>query len=108
MPCTMEPSLKSFEEEVAQLLRYDETLRDVLIRRDREQLRSGIHFVDSAVTLRPGVLLEIVGSHGSGKSELLLQVKQSTRPPHLVVLGTVLLTVGFLPLLPLPEYHSRR
>eukprot|EP00197_Chlamydomonas_leiostraca_P016195 CAMPEP_0202861996 /NCGR_PEP_ID=MMETSP1391-20130828/3205_1 /ASSEMBLY_ACC=CAM_ASM_000867 /TAXON_ID=1034604 /ORGANISM="Chlamydomonas leiostraca, Strain SAG 11-49" /LENGTH=134 /DNA_ID=CAMNT_0049541469 /DNA_START=141 /DNA_END=542 /DNA_ORIENTATION=- len=60
--------------DVLAFLEPDETLGDFLSRAHAERQTTGIPVVDAAVTLRPGVVLEIAGPSGSGKSELLAQV----------------------------------
>jgi ABC-type lipoprotein export system ATPase subunit len=62
-----------------QLLKYvqpDETATEFLQRHVREALPTGIPLVDQHVTFRPGQILEVVGPSGSGKSELLIQVRR--------------------------------
>jgi hypothetical protein len=61
-------------EEILQFLRPDETAADFLQRQAREKLLSGLPWLDSHLSLRPGVLLELCGPAASAKSEVLIQV----------------------------------
>lgn len=56
------------------LLQPDETLHGCLTRARRERMSTGVALVDRALSMRPGVVLEVCGPAGSGKTELLLQV----------------------------------
>eukprot|EP00955_Chlamydomonas_euryale_P073724 361821-Chlamydomonas_euryale.AAC.1 len=51
----------------------DEDAAMLLRRATREAFPSGLACVDRGMVLRPGVVLEMAGPHGSAKSELLLQ-----------------------------------
>jgi len=63
------PSLPSF-------LEPDETAYDLFARVVDDPTRTGISFLDQAIFLRPGHVVELVGPSGCGKSELLIQVQQ--------------------------------
>lgn len=52
----------------------DESLADFLGRLGAENLGTGLAAVDSHLALRPGVVLELCGPAGCGKTELLVQV----------------------------------
>jgi ABC-type phosphonate transport system ATPase subunit len=60
-------------------LQPDETAADLLARTVTEAIASGVPAIDMHTQLRPGQVLEIVGPTGSGKSEILLQVKRQRR-----------------------------
>lgn len=57
-----------------EILRIDEPASELFRRLICEQTLTGIEIIDHHIRLRPSVLLEVCGPHGSGKSELLLQV----------------------------------
>ncbi|MEW5304943.1 MAG: hypothetical protein WDW36_007517 [Sanguina aurantia] len=57
-----------------EILKTDEPASELFRRLICEQTLTGIETIDRHIQLRPGVLLEVCGPHGSGKSELLLQV----------------------------------
>jgi hypothetical protein len=65
------------EAELLRFLKPDESAADLLRRIQLEQLRTGIAFIDDKTSLRPGVILEVSGPHGSAKTELLTQVRVS-------------------------------
>jgi hypothetical protein len=61
-----------------QLLRYatpDETAADFLSRQVSEAVSTGLFCIDQHVKLRPGQVLELAGPTGTGKTELLAQVR---------------------------------
>lgn len=60
--------------EYAAFLEPDETAYDLFARIVVDPVRTGIPFLDQAVFLRPGDVVELVGVSGSAKSELLVQV----------------------------------
>lgn len=53
----------------------DETAAEFLFRQRREAVVTGLPFIDSHVKLRPGHVLEIVGPTSSGKTEILIEVR---------------------------------
>lgn len=59
------------------ILKTDEPASELFRRLICEQTLTGIETIDRHIQLRPGVLLEVCGPHGSGKSELLLQVSRT-------------------------------
>lgn len=63
--------------EFASFLEPDETAYDLFARIVVDPVRTGIPFLDQAVFLRPGHVVELVGPSGCGKSELLVQVSQA-------------------------------
>lgn len=65
--------------EYAAFLEPDETAHDLFARIVVDPVRTGIPFLDQAVFLRPGHVVELVGASGSGKSELLVQVSRLKR-----------------------------
>lgn len=69
----MLPSTPSLEE-VQALLAPDESAASFFRRIQCERCLTGLGLIDRNVSLRPGVVLEAAGPHGSGKTELLLQV----------------------------------
>lgn len=68
--CYMSLALTDFLE----FLRPDETASQFFSRIHQEQFKTGVRLIDRHVTLRPGVVLELCGPNGSGKTELLIQV----------------------------------
>lgn len=77
-------------EEYAAFLEPDETAYDLFARVVTDPIRTGIPFLDQAVFLRPGHVVEIVGPSGCGKSETLVQVSESeTRHGPLTLLMAV-------------------
>ncbi|KAJ9532243.1 hypothetical protein QJQ45_003969 [Haematococcus lacustris] len=68
-PAAPMPSLSLME--VLAFLAPDETAGDLLSRLHRERLVTGLPFLDQHL---PGMLLEVCGPTGSGKSEVLIQV----------------------------------
>lgn len=62
--------------EYASFLEPDETAYDLFARVVDDPTRTGISFLDQAIFLRPGHVVELVGPSGCGKSELLIQVQQ--------------------------------
>ena len=60
--------------EYAAFLEPDETAHDLFARIVVDPIRTGVPFLDQAVFLRPGHVVEIIGASGCGKSELLVQV----------------------------------
>jgi len=61
-----------------QLLRHvtpDETASEFFSRQVSEAVATGVFCIDQHVKLRPGQVLEMVGPTGTGKSELLAQVR---------------------------------
>ena len=58
----------------ASFLTPDETAFDLFARIVVDPVRTGIPFLDQAVFLKPGHVVELVGLSGSAKSELLVQV----------------------------------
>ncbi|KAG1672366.1 hypothetical protein FOA52_010984 [Chlamydomonas sp. UWO 241] len=61
-------------ESLLALLTPHESAADLLARGTRESLPTGVELLDAQLTLRPGVVLELAGPHGSGKSEVLLHM----------------------------------
>lgn len=68
--------------ELLDFLRPDENLYAFLGRIKREQVRTGLPWIDSLVTLRPGHVLEISGPAGSAKTELLIHLALHTLLAH--------------------------
>ena len=64
--------------EYAAFLEPDETAYDLFARVVVDPVRTGVPFLDQAVFLRPGHIVEIAGPSGCGKSEILVQVSGST------------------------------
>ena len=62
--------------EYASFLEPDETAYDLFARTVVDPLRTGIPFLDQAIFLRPGHVVELVGPSGCGKSETLIQVQK--------------------------------
>ena len=60
--------------EYAAFLEADETAYDLFARVVTDPIRTGVPFLDQAVFLRPGHVVEIAGPSGCSKSELLVQV----------------------------------
>ena len=60
--------------EYAAFLEPDETAYDLFARIVVEPVRTGVPFLDQAVFLRPGRVVEIAGPSGCSKSEILVQV----------------------------------
>lgn len=60
----------------ASFLEPDETAYDLFARVVVDPLRTRIPFLDQAIFLRPGHVVELVGPSGCGKSETLNQVQQ--------------------------------
>ncbi len=60
--------------EYVSFLEPNETAYDLFARIVVDPVRTGIPFLDQAVFLRPGHLVELVGLSGCAKSELLIQV----------------------------------
>lgn len=60
--------------EYAAFLEPDETAYDLFARIVVDPVRTGVPFLDRAVFLRPGHVVELVGASGCGKSEVLVQV----------------------------------
>lgn len=63
--------------EYASFLEPDETAYDLFARIVVDPTRTGIPFLDQAIFLRPGHVVELVGPSGCGKSELLIQAAAS-------------------------------
>lgn len=63
-------------DEVLAFLRPDETAAEFLARSYVASLPTGVPLIDGFVSLRAGNVLEVSGPHGSGKSEVLVQVRQ--------------------------------
>ena len=59
----------------ASFLTPDETAFDLFARIVVDPVRTSIPFLDQAVFLRPGHVVELVGLSGTAKSELLVQVR---------------------------------
>ncbi|KAL3149777.1 DNA repair protein xrcc2 [Trebouxia sp. C0009 RCD-2024] len=59
--------------EYAAFLEPDETAYDLFARIVVDPVRTGVPFLDRAVFLRPGHVVELVGASGCGKSEVLVQ-----------------------------------
>ncbi len=68
------PERSALPADIAALLRVDETGAQFFRRLSAERVPTGLPFLDSRLALRPGVVLEVVGPPGSGKSELLLSI----------------------------------
>lgn len=60
--------------DIVALLGYNETGAQFFRRVQQERVLTGLHSLDRNVVLRPGVVLEVAGPPGSGKTELLLSV----------------------------------
>ena len=65
-------------DDLARYLAPNESAAQFLKRRRREQQPSGFAFIDAAVALRPGTVLEVAGPHGAGKTDVLLHVSSLT------------------------------
>ena len=61
--------------DLAKFLNPDETFGDLLARCHSEPLVLGVKFLEDLVPVRPNQLIEISGVSGSGKTELLTQVR---------------------------------
>ena len=59
-------------DEVLRFLAPDETASQFFLRAAGEHIQTGLGLIDNNLSLRPGVVLEAAGPHGSGKTELLL------------------------------------
>lgn len=70
--------------EYADFLEADETAYDLFARIVVDPVRTGVPFLDRAVFLRPGHVVELVGASGCGKSELLVQVSTLTKSKQVV------------------------
>jgi ABC-type lipoprotein export system ATPase subunit len=57
------------------LVTPDETAAEFFRRQGREAVATGLSFIDAHIKLRPGHILELSGPAGSGKTELLVQVR---------------------------------
>lgn len=64
-------------DEVLAFLRPDETAAAFLARSYVASLPTGVPLIDGFVSLRGGNVLEVTGPHGSGKSEVLVQVRRA-------------------------------
>ena len=62
----------------ALFLEPDETAYDLFARVVVEPVYLGIPFLDQAISLRPGHVIELSGPSGTAKSELLVHVGYST------------------------------
>ena len=62
--------------EYVSFLEADESAYDLFARIVVDPVRTGIPFLDQAVFLRPGHVVELVGLSGCAKSELLIQVRK--------------------------------
>lgn len=70
----------------AQLLRFatpDETAAEFFARQVSEAVPTGVAPIDAHVKLRPGQVLELAGPTGTGKSELLAEVRPRCFAPPL-------------------------
>ncbi|KDD72808.1 hypothetical protein H632_c2872p0 [Helicosporidium sp. ATCC 50920] len=56
-------------------LEPDETAAEFLNRVRLEALRTGVFFMDQALELRPGHVVEVTGASGSCKTDILVQVR---------------------------------
>ena len=75
----MQHSRSALEAELLAFLRPDETAAELLARTYVEPFYTGLPLVDQHVSFRPGNVLEVAGAAGSGKTELLLQVRGGRR-----------------------------
>ena len=57
----------------------DETAYDLFARVVIDPVRTGVPFLDQAVFLRPGHVVEVAGPSGCAKSEVLVQVSGADR-----------------------------
>lgn len=63
-------------EELLSFLRPDETAAELLARTyTGEPLATGVALIDREAPLRPGQVLELAGPPGSGKTDVLVQVR---------------------------------
>ena len=68
------------EAELLAFLRPDETAAELLARTYVEPLYTGVSLLDNFVSLRPGNVLEVAGAAGTGKTEILAQVRKALVP----------------------------
>ncbi|GLC41091.1 hypothetical protein PLESTF_001079300 [Pleodorina starrii] len=60
--------------DIAAILAFNETGSQFFKRVQQERVLTGMPIIDSNLSLRPGVVLEVAGPSGSGKTELLLSI----------------------------------
>lgn len=70
----METGSEFPEEALLSFLQPDESMKDFLLRTFVDPLRTSLEFVDEA-GIQPGNVVEVCGASGSGKTEVLMQVR---------------------------------
>ncbi|KAG2500265.1 hypothetical protein HYH03_001843 [Edaphochlamys debaryana] len=66
--------MEALPADLAAILAFDETGAQFFKRVQRERVLTGYDFIDCSVSLRPGVVVEVAGPPGSGKTELLRNI----------------------------------
>ncbi|GAB4815729.1 hypothetical protein N2152v2_002775 [Parachlorella kessleri] len=84
------------EAELLAFLRPDETVAQLLARTYVEPLYTGVSLLDNFVSLRPGNVLEIAGAAGTGKTEVLVQVRCHSSFDLLATLAVIKPTITHL------------
>ncbi|KAG2439575.1 hypothetical protein HXX76_004927 [Chlamydomonas incerta] len=74
MPTAVIATVNAVPADIVALLSFNETGAQFFRRVQQERVLTGLQSIDSNVVLRPGVVLEVAGPPGSGKTELLLSV----------------------------------
>jgi RecA/RadA recombinase len=77
-PTSCEPTTHQnvMDQALLQFIQHDELGSEFVSRSSRDRLCCGVPNIDDNIHLKPGTVVEIIGAHGTGKTEILLQARQ--------------------------------